>query len=86
MLTVHAATLQADAEKVCSKTKPGHGRVQQCLRSKRLRLSWDCQEQLFRAEVDNADDFRLQTRLFNTCLKDKKTVRCAPMMCPPQGL
>jgi hypothetical protein len=29
-------------------------------------------------QVDNADDMRLQTRLFNTCLPDKKTVRYVP--------
>lgn len=70
--------LQADAEKLCATTKPKNGHIQQCLRAKRLRLSWDCQEQLFRAEVDNSDDMRLQTRLFNVCLADKKTVRCRP--------
>ena len=67
--------VQADVAKVCPSIQPKHGRIQFCLRQKRLRLSWDCQEQLFRAEVDNMDDVRLQTRIFNICLPDKKKVR-----------
>ena len=42
-------------------------------REKRASLSWDCQEELFRQEVENADDIRLNVRLFNACLNDKKT-------------
>ena len=41
-------------------------------REKRASLSWDCQEELFRQEVENADDIRLNVRLFNACLNDKK--------------
>lgn len=41
-------------------------------RDKRASLSWDCQEELFRQEVENADDLRLNVRLFTVCLNDKK--------------
>ena len=52
------------------------GKVQECLAGKRALLSWDCQEQLFRQKVENADDLRLSARLFRACLTDKKKV-CA---------
>jgi hypothetical protein len=38
----------------------------------RLQLSWDCDEQLFRKELEDSDDMRLSIRLFNKCLGDKK--------------
>lgn len=38
----------------------------------RLSLSWDCDEQLFRKELEDSDDMRLSIRLFNKCLGDKK--------------
>ena len=60
-----------DAEKLCSDVEPGEGRTQECLRSKRAQLSWDCQEELFRQEVENADDLRLNTVLFRKCSRDK---------------
>jgi len=62
----------ADAEALCADVTPGGGRVQYCLRSKRAQLSWDCQEELFRQEVENADDIRLSTVLIRKCMKDKK--------------
>lgn len=62
----------SDAESLCADVKPGGGRVQDCLREKRSQLSWDCQEELFRQEVENADDIRLSVKLFRTCLGDKK--------------
>jgi len=61
-----------DAEALCPEVKPGGGRVQDCLREKRNQLSWDCQEELFRQEVENADDIRLSVKLFRACLSDKK--------------
>lgn len=63
---------QKDADTLCSDVKPGGGRIQECLRDKRASLSWDCQEELFRQEVENADDIRLNVRLFNACLNDRK--------------
>lgn len=33
-------------------------------REHRAQLSWDCQEELFRQEVENADDIRLSMKLF----------------------
>ena len=38
----------------------------------RMKLSWDCEEQLFRKEMEDADDMRLSVRLFRKCLNDKK--------------
>eukprot|EP00951_Prasinocladus_malaysianus_P013425 scaffold101517_cov39-Prasinocladus_malaysianus.AAC.1 len=61
-----------DAEALCADVETGEGRVQQCLRDKRAQLSWDCQEELFRQEVENADDLRLSVTLFRVCLNDKK--------------
>jgi len=63
----------ADAELLCKDVPPGEGAVQYCLRSKRAQLSWDCQEELFRQEVENADDVRLSVVLLRVCMKDKKT-------------
>lgn len=35
-------------------------------------MSWECQEELFRQEVENADDIRLSHRLLKKCMGDKK--------------
>ena len=51
--------------------------MQNCLREKRALLTWDCQEQLFRQEMENSDDLRLSVRLFKSCLADKRKV-CSP--------
>ena len=40
--------------------------------SSRMKLSWDCEEQLFRKEMEDADDMRLSVRLFRKCLQDKR--------------
>eukprot|EP00854_Cymbomonas_tetramitiformis_P013737 gene13737-16236_t len=61
-----------DAKTLCPDVKPGGGRTQQCLREKRNSLSWDCQEELFRKEVEDADDIRLNIVLFRLCSRDKK--------------
>ncbi|KAK9820440.1 hypothetical protein WJX72_010380 [[Myrmecia] bisecta] len=67
-----ADACEPDAEQLCVDVKPGEGRVQDCLRDKRPQLSWECQEELFRQEVENADDTRLSIRLMNKCMADKK--------------
>jgi len=64
----------------CPDTKPEAGEVQECLASHRPLLSWDCQEQLFRQEVENAEDLRLSVRLFRVCLADKKKVSLAALL------
>jgi Golgi apparatus protein 1 len=46
--------------------------VQDCLRDHAVSVSWECQEELFRQEVENADDLRLSHRLFKKCMGDKK--------------
>ena len=43
-------------------------------RDKRLQLTWACEEQLFRQEMENADDVRLSVRLFSRCMPDKRKV------------
>ena len=70
----------------CLNAKPEAGEVQECLASHRPLLSWDCQEQLFRQEVENAEDLRLSVRLFRACLADKKKARLLSMLTPPCGL
>ena len=41
-------------------------------RDHRSFLSWECQEELFRQEVENADDIRLSVRLLRKCMGDKR--------------
>jgi hypothetical protein len=42
-------------------------------RQQRLKLSnWDCEYQLFRKELEDADDLRLSVRMFHACLADKR--------------
>ena len=41
-------------------------------RSKRQEISWDCHAELFRQEVENADDIRMSVRLFNACRGDQQ--------------
>ncbi len=41
-------------------------------RDKRKSLSWRCEEELFRQEIENADDVRLSVRLFADCVRDKR--------------
>ena len=41
-------------------------------RTKIGQTSWDCQEELFRQEVENADDVRLSYRLIRNCQADKQ--------------
>ncbi len=60
-----------DAERLCADVPAGEGRVQACLREQRPALSWECQEELFRQEVENADDLRLNVVLFRACGRDK---------------
>ncbi|KAK9816541.1 hypothetical protein WJX72_001742 [[Myrmecia] bisecta] len=67
-----ADACEPDAEQLCADVKAGEGRVQDCLRDKRPQLSWECQEALFRQEVENADDTRLSIRLMNKCMVDKQ--------------
>lgn len=66
------AACKVDAEKLCKDVKFGGGRVQACLRDQRIGLSWGCEEELFRQEMENADDIRLSVRLFSKCLGDKR--------------
>lgn len=61
-----------DAVAQCKGIKNGGGRIQGCLRDKRMSLTWACEEQLFRQEMENADDIRLSVRLFAKCLPDKR--------------
>lgn len=63
---------EEDATTLCNDVKPGEGRVQECLRKKRSSLSWDCQEELFRKEVEDASDIRLNTVLVRSCSGDVK--------------
>mmetsp|Transcript_4821 Transcript_4821/g.5620 ORF Transcript_4821/g.5620 Transcript_4821/m.5620 type:complete len:974 (+) Transcript_4821:66-2987(+) len=63
---------EEDAKALCDGVKPEGGAVQTCLRSKRASLTWDCQEELFRKEVEDADDYRLNPTLLRLCSADKK--------------
>ncbi|PNH09949.1 Golgi apparatus protein 1 [Tetrabaena socialis] len=61
-----------DAETLCQGIKFGGGRVQACLRDKRMQLSWACEEQLFRQELEDSDDIRLSVRLYTRCIREKR--------------
>ncbi|EFJ50973.1 hypothetical protein VOLCADRAFT_103617 [Volvox carteri f. nagariensis] len=61
-----------DATTLCEGVKFGGGRVQACLRDKRMQLSWRCEEQLFRQEVEDSDDIRLSVRLYTLCMREKR--------------
>lgn len=63
----------------CKNAKAEGGEAQECLARHRNLISWECQEQLFRQEVENAEDIRLSIRLFKACLADKKKAR--PCLC-----
>lgn len=65
------AACEADAQTVCSAVDPHGGKVQECLRSQRPSLSYDCQVQLFRQEEEDSQDLRLSIRLFHKCFNDK---------------
>ena len=36
-------------------------------------VSWECQSELFRQEVEGADDIRLDAPLISKCMGDKRT-------------
>ncbi|GFR46876.1 hypothetical protein Agub_g8517 [Astrephomene gubernaculifera] len=63
---------KSDAQTLCDGVKFGGGRVQACLRDKRMQLSWGCEEQLFRQELEDADDIRLSVRLYTKCIREKR--------------
>lgn len=44
----------------------------ECLNSKRIQVSWECQTQMFRNEKESGEDIRLSTRLFSKCVTDFK--------------
>jgi hypothetical protein len=78
ILELRISSAQKDAGRLCDKLDAHGGEVLECLRSHRTNLTWECQEQVFRKEVEDADDIRLSTHLFRNCLADKKKVRkCA---------
>ncbi|DBA68142.1 TPA: hypothetical protein ACH3X2_013949 [Trebouxia sp. C0005] len=64
---------QADAESCCKGTKAEKGQVQACLLRQQGRLTWECQNELFRQEVEGADDIRLNAPLVSKCMSDKRT-------------
>lgn len=41
-------------------------------RQNRAQLSWECAEEVFRQQLEADDDIRLNIRLFQKCLGDKK--------------
>ena len=67
--------LQGDAQLVCNGVDPHGGKVQECLRTQRSALTYDCQAELFRQEQEDSADLRLSVRLFHKCLNDKIQVR-----------
>lgn len=56
---------------MCNGIDPHGGKVQECLRTQRSALTYDCQAELFRQEQEDSEDLRLSVRLFHKCLNDK---------------
>lgn len=42
-------------------------------RENQLKLKWECQEDLFRQDVQNMGDMRLSISLLRSCMADKQT-------------
>lgn len=61
-----------DVQNLCSDVDPGDSRELECLVSKRLQVSWECQHQIYRNEKESAEDIRLSVRLFSKCLNDQQ--------------
>eukprot|EP00798_Chlamydomonas_sp_ICE-L_P019059 gene19059-25662_t len=59
-----------DISNLCMDVEPGQSREIECLTSKRMQVSWECQDQMFRSEQVAEDDIRLHVRLFNKCFGD----------------
>jgi len=67
-----AQACSADAGRLCPGMKSSGGQIQACLRENSLQLSWECEEQLFRQEMEDADDLRLSVRLRSRCMDEKR--------------
>jgi len=66
---------KADAEKLCADIEPGAGRTQACLMSMRGQpglVHFECLEELFRQEVEDANDIRLSIVLLRVCMGEKQ--------------
>ena len=57
-----AAACDVDVKSLCAAAGPGAGAVGECLRSNEGRLSWECRDQVFRQDVENAGDIRLSIK------------------------
>lgn len=62
-----------DAQKLCSDIPAGGGRIQACLRENQSLLQWDCKTEVFRQEVENAGDIRLNIVLLRSCSEEQQT-------------
>ena len=69
-----AAACEADVATLCAAEDANGpaGAVGACLRAAPGRLSWECRDEVFRQDVENAGDVRLSASLFKACLPDKK--------------
>eukprot|EP00878_Enallax_costatus_P020866 GHUV01022075.1.p1 GENE.GHUV01022075.1~~GHUV01022075.1.p1 ORF type:complete len:715 (+),score=210.45 GHUV01022075.1:1362-3506(+) len=67
-----AAACKADAERLCKDVKDGGGRKTACLRNNWNNLDWECAVEVFNQQLEADDDIRLNVRLFQKCLGDKK--------------
>lgn len=61
-----------EADNLCSDVEPGQGRIQACLREKQGRLTWQCKVEVFRHEVENSADMRLNVVLLRTCMGEQQ--------------
>eukprot|EP00798_Chlamydomonas_sp_ICE-L_P012178 gene12178-15298_t len=66
------AACSDDIANLCSDVEPGMTRELQCLALKRIQVSWECQDEMFKNAKVSDDDIRLHVRLFSKCNADYK--------------
>lgn len=71
-----AAACKADAKRFCGYTKDYRfpGKVIACLREKRSQLKGKCQKRLTQAQMEAAEDYRLDANLYDACKADAENI------------
>ena len=70
-----AEACRGDVDKFCSKVEPGSGRVHNCLRSHRDKLSDGCRREELRLEAKESENIGMTPNLLHAC-KDERSLFC----------
>ncbi|MEW5311455.1 MAG: hypothetical protein WDW38_003169 [Sanguina aurantia] len=70
-----AAACRVDVEKFCTNVQPGEGRMHECLRSNRKRLSEPCRKEELLLEEQEAESVELRLGLMKSCV-DERAMFC----------